>query len=165
MDTTWILVCDSAKARVFETHGADPRWHVESEVSHEGSRSKAADLVSDRQGSRSSEGRSVHHNALAPASSPKEVEKEHFAHLLGQKLDVALRSARFGRWVLVAPPHFAGLMMKELTPQLKKHLLATVDKDLGHLDPVALEERLRDVVRVPSSEQGAIGEPSKHRRH
>jgi protein required for attachment to host cells len=164
MDTTWILVCDSAKACFFEAHGADPRWHVESEVTHEESRSKAADLVSDRQGRRSSEGRSVHHNALAPASFPKEVEKEHFAHLLGQRLDVALRSARFGRWVLVAAPHFAGLMAKELTPQLKKHLLATVDKDLGRLDPVALEERLRDILRVPLGEQVAVGEPSK-RRH
>ena len=149
MDATWILVCDSAKACFFEAHGANPQWHVESEVSHEESRSKAADLVSDRQGTRSSEGGSVHHNALAPASSPKEVEKEHFAHELGQRLDVALRSARFDRWVLVAAPHFAGLMLKELTPQLKKHLLAMVDKDLGHLDPVALEERLRDVIRVP----------------
>lgn len=76
---------------------------------------------------------------------------------------MALRSARFGRWVLVASPHFAGLMLKELTPQLKKHLLATVDKDLGHLNPVALEERLRHIIRVPVGQQVGIREPSKHR--
>jgi protein required for attachment to host cells len=160
MDMAWILVCDSAKARFFETHGAGSHWRLQSEVLHEESRSKTADLVSDRQGSRSSEGGSVHHNALAPASSPKEVEKERFAHLLGQRLDVALRSARFGRWVLVAPPHFVGLMLKELTPQLKKHLLATVDKDLGHLDRVALEERLGHITRVPLGEQSAVREPT-----
>ena len=106
----------------------------------------------------------MHHNALAPASSPKEVEKEHFAHLLGQRLDVALRSARFGCWVLVAPPHFAGLMLKELTPQLRKHLLATVNKDLGHLDAVALEERLRQVIRVRRDEQAAFREPKHQHR-
>jgi protein required for attachment to host cells len=149
MNTAWILVCDSAKACFFETHGDSPQWRIESEVAHEESRSKAADLVSDRQGTRSPEGGSVHHNALAPASSPRDVEKEHFAHLLGSRLDVALRSARFDRWVLVAPPHFAGLMLKELTPQLKKHLLATVDKNLGHLDPVALEKRLHHIIQIP----------------
>jgi protein required for attachment to host cells len=164
MHTVWVLVCDSARARFFEVRGGDSGWDLASEVSHEGSRSKASALIGDRAGSRSSEGASVHHNALAPAASPKDVEKGHFAHQLGKTLDEGLRSGRFRRWVLVAPPHFAGLVTKELTPELKKHLLATVEKEMSRTDPRALAEALRDTVRIPLDEQDVTA-PSVKRAH
>jgi protein required for attachment to host cells len=161
MNTVWILVCDSARARFFEVRADDPSWYLVSEVSHGESRSKADVLASDQSGRRSSEGGSVHHNALAPASSPKEVEKAHFAHALGKTLDQAMRSARFHRWVLVAPPHFVGLMGRELTPELKKHLAATVDKDLNHIGAHDLAERLKETVRVAVHAQDSTREANK----
>jgi protein required for attachment to host cells len=153
VNNVWVLVCDAAKARVFEIRHGDPTWHAVELVLHERSRSKASELVGGPSGTRSSEGRSVHHNALAPASSPKEVEKEGFAHTLATTLDQAMRSARFRQWVLVAPPHFLGLMREELTSELEKHLLTTVDKDYKDLTVHELSERLRDAVRVPVSDQ------------
>jgi protein required for attachment to host cells len=162
MQTTWILVCDSARARFFESRGDTAPWHLVSEVFHEESRSKASALEGDRSGSRAPEGASVHHNALAPASSPKDVEKSRFAHSLAKTLDQALRSARFRRWVLVAPPHFVGLMGSELTPELKKHLVATVGKDVTRLESRDLAEELRTTVRIPVDEQDSIREPVKH---
>jgi protein required for attachment to host cells len=98
----------------------------------------------------------VHHNALAPASSPKEVEKGHFVHTLATMLDQALRSRRFHRWVLVAPPHLVGMLRKGATPELEKHLMATVDKDLTHVDARYLAEKLADTVRIPPSQQDAL---------
>jgi protein required for attachment to host cells len=156
----WILVCDAARARFFEVRDDDPAWHLVSSVSHEESRSKVADLVSDHSGTRSSEGGSVHHNALAPASSPKDVEKQHFAHALGKTLDVAMRSARFRGWVLVAAPHFAGLIKKELTPELEKHLMTTVHKDMSH---VGVPELARTVLEAigPGSGGSAARQPVK----
>ncbi len=147
MNTTWVLVCDAARARFFEVRDEDGSWHLRTELSHEASRSKAADLTGDRSGSRSSEGGSVHHNALAPHSSPKDVEKQRFAHELGGVLDEALRGSRFRRWLLVAPPHFVGLIERELTPELKKSLREKIDKDLSHLDVFELAEKLRETVR------------------
>jgi len=161
MNTVWIVVCDSARARFFEVRGDDPSWYLVSAVSHEESRSKTSDLVSDHSGSRSSEGRSVHHNALAPSSSPKALEKARFAHSLSKTLDEAMRSARFRRWVLVAQPHFVGLMKKELTPELEKHLLATVDKDMNHVDARDLAEMLRDTIRIPVDQRDDVREPHK----
>jgi protein required for attachment to host cells len=161
VNNVWVLVCDAAKARVFEIRHGDPTWHAVELVLHEGSRSKASELVGGPSGTRSPEGRSVHHNALAPASSPKEVEKDGFAHTLATTLDQAMRSARFRKWVLVAPPHFLGLMREELTSELEKHLLTTVDKDLNDLAVHELSERLRDAVRVPVSDQESIREDRK----
>jgi protein required for attachment to host cells len=162
MNTVWVLVCDAARARFFEVRGGDPAWHLVSDVSHDESRRKATDLVSDKAGRASSEGGSVHHNALAPASSPKQIQKEHFAHSLGKTLDQAMRSARFHRWVLVAPPHFLGMMEKELTAELKKHLLTTVDKEMSHLGPRELAEKLQHAVVIPPDQQDGVRATSKH---
>ena len=164
MSHLWVTVCDAAKARIFELRHGDPSWHVVELVMHPGSRSKASGLVGDRSGSRSSEGASVHHNALAPGSSPKENEKEHFAHSLVMTLDQAMRAARFEKWILVAPPHFLGLMKKELTVELEKHLAATVDKDLNDLDVHALAERLRDVTQIAMSGTAGVQENHQARR-
>jgi protein required for attachment to host cells len=146
----WVLVCDAAKARLFEARDGDPSFHPVELLMHEQSRRKASELVSGQSGSRSSQGRSVHHNALAPHSSPKDVEKARFAHTLTTTLDQAMRTTHFRDWVLVAPPHFLGLIRKELTGELEKHLIATVDKDLNDLDAHALAQRLGDAVRDPA---------------
>jgi protein required for attachment to host cells len=164
MSTMWILVCDSSKARFFEAPSGDAPWHLLTEVFHEGSRSKAAVLEGDRSGSRSSQGRSVHHNALAPASSPKDVEKQHFAHELAKTLDEARRSSRFHHWALVAPPHFVGLIERELTPELEKSLLTRVNKDFNHLDARELKDRLGEAVSLPLDPHGSVRSSDKHAR-
>jgi protein required for attachment to host cells len=153
----WVVVCDGAKARLFEVRPDDPTFHPVGLMLHAESRKKTSDLVSDHAGSCSSEGASVHHNALAPRNLPKAIEKEHFAHSLVSELDRARRSARFKEWILVAPPHFLGLMRKELTSELRKHLKATVDKDLNDIDALALADRLHDVVASHVSDVGDEG--------
>jgi protein required for attachment to host cells len=162
MNTVWVLVCDAARGRLFEIRENDPSWHVIETFSHPESRSKAAELVTDHMGHNSSEGGSVHHNALAPTSSPKEVEKGHFGHTLAALLDQAMRSRRFHRWVLIAPAHFLGMLKNELTVELTKHLMASVDKDLTNLDLHQLAERLRDVVCIPPDQREALRQADKH---
>jgi protein required for attachment to host cells len=162
MNKVWILVCDSARARLFEVEDGDPAWRAVDTFDHPKSRSRASALVGDHSGQRSSQGPSVHHNALAPSSSPKEIEKGHFGHSLAKMLDQATRSKRFDRWVLVAPPHFLGMLRNELSPELQKQLMATVDKDLSHLDVHSLTQRLRDTVRIPPDERNSVREADKH---
>ena len=165
MNTVWVLVCDATEARLFQVRhlrGVPSAWQLVETFSHPASRSKTSELVSDRLGQRSSEGRSAHRNALAPASSPKEVDNTHFAHLLAASLDDVRRSKGLRRWVLVAPPHVMGMVKKELTPELEKVLMATFDEDLAHLDQQELAKRLRDDVRIPVDQVDVIREPKKH---
>lgn len=161
MKTVWILVCDSARGRLFETRGNDSSWKLLDVFGHAESRSKASELVSDHSGTRSPQGRSVHHNALAPSSDPQEVEKDRFGHTLVTMLDQAMRSNRFDRLVLVAPPQFLGALKGDLTPQLQKHLMVTVDKDLTHFDVPELTERLRDIVRVRPEQKEIVRDATR----
>jgi protein required for attachment to host cells len=162
MNTVWILVCDASRGRLFEIRGEGGAWHQVEAFAHGESREKAGDLVTDRMGRSSSEGASSHHSALAPASSPKEVEKGHFGHTLAKMLDEALRTKRFRFLVLAAPPHFLGMLKKELTPELEKHLLATVDKDLSHLAPTDIAKRMQEVVRIPLDKQETLFTAGRH---
>jgi protein required for attachment to host cells len=156
MNTVWILVCDAAHARVFEIRNEAPTWHAVGVYDHPASRSKTSDLQSDHLGQRAPEGAGVHHGALAPASSPKENEKEHFGRSLASMLAQGIRSRRFYRWVLVAPPHFLGMLRNELSPELTKRLLATVDKDLSHLKEGDLRDRLKDIIRIPVDQRETL---------
>ena len=156
-----MLVCNSARGRLFETRGNDPSWNLLEVFGNSESRSKG-EFVSDHSGRRHSQGPSVHHNAMAPSSSPKDVEKGHFVHTLVAMLDRAMRSKHFDRWVLVAPPHFLGMLKNELTPELHKHLMVSVDKDLTYLDAPDLHQRLRDTVRIPADERDILRQATNH---
>ncbi len=137
MNTVWILVCDAGRGRLFETRGDNPAWNLLEVFGPGESRSKAEQ---------------------AADHSSKDVDKRHFVHSMVTKLDQAMRSKRFDRWVLVAPPHALGMMKNDLTPELTKHLVTTVDKDLTHVDVAELIDRLGDTVRVPLAEK----ENAKH---
>src|SRR5207237_7636529 len=71
MNSVWVLVCDASRGRIFQAHDDASPWRLVESFVHDESRSKAVDLVSDREGRSSSRGGSVHHNALAPTSSLK----------------------------------------------------------------------------------------------
>jgi protein required for attachment to host cells len=162
MNTVWVLVCDAARGRLFEVHEGHAPWNLVETFSHESSRERSSDLATDHVGSSSPKGASVHHNALAPSSTPKEVEQGHFVHTLKAALEQARQANRFKRWVLVAPPHFLGMLKKELTPELSHSLMATVDKDLSRHELPELAEHLRDAVSIAPDQRDVVRETVKH---
>jgi protein required for attachment to host cells len=83
---------------------------------------------------------------MEPDTEPKEVEAEHFAHELAEKLAEGVVRKSCSAIVLVAPPHFLGLLKGLLSGQTSKCLVATVDKDYTASDVRELMARLDDVV-------------------
>jgi protein required for attachment to host cells len=161
MNNVWVLVCDAARARVFAVSEEAP-WHQLEAFHHDESRNKDSELVSDRAGRSSARGGSVHHNALSPSSAPKELESEHFVQTLTAFLEQGVDAHRFHRWVLVAPPHFLGLVKGALSSELQKRLLATMDKDLSALPSEELAARLHETVRIPPDQREVLRGPVKH---
>jgi len=161
MNNVWVLVCDAARARIFAVSEESP-WHLVESFRHDEGRSKVSELASDRAGRSSPRGGSVHHNALAAPSSPKEREEGHFVQTLATFLEQGALSHRFHRWVLVAPPHMLGLLKGTQSPELAKRLLATVDKDLTELATEDLGARLHDAVRIPPDQLEIVRGTIKH---
>jgi protein required for attachment to host cells len=164
MDKVWIVVCSKSRARVFETHGPTAAWALVQTLEHPSGRLHDGALATDREGQSSPLGGSVHHNALAPKTAPKEVDAEHFVRAVGALLERALPSNGGAHLVLVAPPHILGMLRKELSGALTKQVLATVDKDLDHLGRDALAEALRASIPFPLVERDVRPTDETHRR-
>jgi protein required for attachment to host cells len=63
-------------------------------------------------------------------TDPTEVETEHFARMLCGRLADGVDHGEHGRVVLVAPPHFLGVVRHLLPPSVNKRVVASIDRDL-----------------------------------
>lgn len=163
MNNVWVLVCDAARGRVFAVSPEEPSWHLVESFRNDEARSKASDLVTDREGRSSSLGGSAHHNALSPSSSLKEQSERRFVHEMTSFLQRGALEHRFHRWVLVAPPQMLGMVKGALDANLAKRLMATVDKDFSELAANEVAERLHEAVRIPPDQLEVLNGPVKHR--
>jgi protein required for attachment to host cells len=148
----WILVSDASRAVLLRTKEKDkPGLNVVGRFEHPDSRARARDLVSDANG-RKPVGpppavRVGPHGAWGrpgaePDTEPKEVEAKRFAHELADVLERGLAAHEYKELMLVAPPHFLGLLKDVVSEQVSKHIHSTVDKDYTLLEVWDLEERL-----------------------
>jgi protein required for attachment to host cells len=146
--TTWILVGDASRIRIFATAIRDDAWSLVKEFEHLEGRQLSSELQPSSPPGRVQQGKAAgaRHTALEPATSPKEAEAERFAHQLSEFLEEATASRSFDHLVLVAPPHFLGVLHAKLGRQTARLLQATLNKDLVRLQPAELRERLLDQV-------------------
>ena len=79
---------------------------------------------------------------MSPSTPPHEVEAERFAHTVAKLLEGGLDSNDYERLLLVAPPHFLGLLRSALSSHVAKHVEGSLDKDYTELDAEELAERL-----------------------
>ena len=141
---TWILVADACGGRLFMTFDNGKSLHMLERFSHAQSRAMEADLVSERAGS----GRSSTHSMPStkqPHSSHKELEAVEFARALNDYLDDAAQLHKFEALILVAPPHFLGLLRAQLTPVLARMISATLAQDLIYMDETIIREHVAKV--------------------
>ncbi len=141
MSTTWILVANSSSAKLFMNNGPKKGLNKIKEFDHAASRSKAADLVSDRPGHNQGHGNG--RGAYNPPTTPKQHEADQFALELARELDQGRTGNQYQRLILVAAPPFMGLLNKHLnghighlvTDRLEKDYTKATDRELaGHLE-------------------------------
>ncbi len=162
----WILVSDASRARLFRTSSPkNDNWQLHESFEHGESRQHSRELMSDTNGRkpaghpvRVSHGGVVPSNAygrvgVAPHTDPKEVEAQKFARLLAERLRHGIAAHEYDSVVIVAPPHFLGLVKSELDDEVGKHVAAFLNKDLTTLKPseleTALEEQLAPLFGAP----------------
>src|SRR5438445_11528888 len=141
MDTrTWIVLADSAIARVYEPLAGRRDWTLIAELTHPQSRAKESELGRGKPGRvKQSAGSRA---ALEPPTPRKEVEMEKFARQIAKTLDDALVRKAYDRLVLAAAPEFLGVLRGVLSERVEGGIAATIEKDYLHLDPPEARERL-----------------------
>jgi protein required for attachment to host cells len=152
--TAWILVADASRAKLFTTELPEQPWTLLEEFDHPQGRELSGELDPSSPPGRMLQNKALggRRSAMERRTTPKEAEALRFAQRLAEFLDAATAKRRFDGLVLVAPPHFLGILHGALGAQTAKCLRATIDKDLSTLDAAAVRERLLGVVFPASKE-------------
>ncbi len=143
--TTWILVCDGARGRVFAHRGPGTGLAAVAAAEHPETHGHTRDLGTDRPG-RSFDSAGSGRHAMEPPVDWHRFEKTKFAKEMATLVETAAAARRFDRLVVVAPPQVLGDLRKALGPHARKRLAGELDKDLTHLEGAALRAHLSDWV-------------------
>ena len=144
MRTTWILIADSSRARIFEKKEHEKHLEeVEDFVDSEG-RATSNELRTDGRGRFYGKGEREQGHTAEPAVSPVEHENDLFAHTLARYLDDARKTNRYDRLYLVAPPKFLGLIRANLEDEVKKMVHGELQKDISTLSVQEVEGYVKE---------------------
>lgn len=128
--TTWILVADSARGRVFEADSPDGPLAEITTLAHPEGRLHEQALTSDLPGrtfDRGGQGRHVMEDKIGA----KEQETIRFALRIAEHLDTMRVETKFERLIIVAPPRFLGILYAKLSPETQKLVSMRIDKNLA----------------------------------
>ncbi|MDD5319844.1 MAG: host attachment protein [Methylococcales bacterium] len=128
MKSTYILVADSSRARIFTAETpTSPLEEIEA-LAHTEGRLHDREMTSDLPGKMKGEGHIGH--AFEQATDPKKHEAENFAHRIGHYLEEAHNEKKFEQLLIIAEPSFLGLLRIQLPEQIKKLVCFELDKNI-----------------------------------
>ncbi len=137
MSTYWVVVADSAKARIFSRNKKfSPLEELETLV-HPESRLHRQDLVSDRPGL-VHESRTPGESANEEPTDPKVVESQVFARDIAHRLREGRLAGNYSSLVLVADPRFLGVLRKCMDEDTRRVIDHEVAKNVtrGDIDQI-----------------------------
>ena len=128
MKSTYILVADNVRARIFTAEApSSPLEEIEA-LTHMEGRLHDREITSDLPGKIKGEG-SVGH-AFEQPTDPKKHEADNFAHRIAQYLEEAHNTNKFEQLLIIAEPSFLGLLRIQLPEQIKKLVCFELDKNI-----------------------------------
>ena len=141
MADAWVLVADAARARIFSVDSPRAKLHpVEQLVSPE-ARLHDRDINADRPG-RAFDSFGEGRHAMGTNSNPKEQDAKRFAREVADHLEQGRVGNRFDRLVVVAEPHFLGLLRKAIKPPLEQLVTLEINKDLSKANDAEIRKHL-----------------------
>lgn len=141
MDNTWVLVANASKAHLYATERLGEDMAIIKNFDHPASRAKGTTLASDRPGSGQSKGSNM--GSMGAPEDPKEFEAGRFANELANELNKGRTANAYRRLVLVAAPHFQGLLNTHLNEHTRAMVANNINKDFTICNARELPARLK----------------------
>jgi protein required for attachment to host cells len=142
MERIWILVADSARAHLYLRGNRWDQLDPLEKHEHPEGRAHEGDLVSDQGTAVIQRGGQGQRRSSQPEVSATEHEAQVFAHELAGRLRKGRVEREMDSLVLVAAPHFLGLLREALDDQTRKCVVHEIDKDLTQYDTDKIGELL-----------------------
>ncbi|MDP2344359.1 MAG: host attachment protein [Deltaproteobacteria bacterium] len=146
MSKLWIMVADSIVARIYATSARGAALQLVDSIEHPAGRLRGQDLVTDRPGTT---GESTHRHSFEPHTPPVDVELDHYAKLLADKLEAGRRQESYSGLIMAMPPRLLGRVKASLSNETEKRLIETLHERL--VDLTDDELRVRIAPSVPLS--------------
>lgn len=147
-DRTWIVVMDSAQARVFELvstrEGRQLRPATPAMISELGRH--ARDERSDKPGRSLTSTASGLRHAIEPRHDFHKLAKHAFARAISAALKDSLDAGRFDNLVLVAPRRTIGELRLLLEEKVRGKITKEIPKDLTQASPANLWQKIAPIV-------------------
>ncbi|TAN67890.1 MAG: host attachment protein [Methylobacter sp.] len=140
MKSTWIVVADSTRARIFTADTPSSPLEEIEDFSHTEGRLHDREMTSDLPGKIKSTGAGGH--AFEQPTDPKKHEADTFAHHISQYLEEAHNANRFEQLLIIAAPSFLGLLRNNLPDQVKKLVRFELDKDITLMSAADIRQHL-----------------------
>jgi protein required for attachment to host cells len=150
-----IVVADESSARIYEVaHRHDLQnpsgpWSLVGELDDPASRLHDRDFKSDRPGRSTEHGAleahrrgAVARHAVGAEQHPHKREAQQFALRIAGTIAQAQQTQRANQLVLVAEPHFLGLLRAALPAQLRELVAHEIHHDLRHAPESTVREHL-----------------------
>ena len=141
MDNTWILVANGSEAHLYATERIGDKMTCLKNFSHPESRAKGSELASDRPGHSQSKG--TGRGTMGDPADPKYYEANRFAGELASELNAGRKTNNYRRLVLVAGPHFNGLLNTHLNEHTRAMVVNYINKDFTGSSERDLPQRLK----------------------
>lgn len=146
MKTTWIVLAESARARIFTLVEPGAKLHERTALSHPESRMHDRELTSDLPG-RAFDSHGQGRHGMEQKQAPHDQEAQAFAAEIAREVARVQDEEPFDALVLVAPPKFLGLLRAQLDKGSREKVVGEIDKNLVESDLKTLERLLPEMVR------------------
>lgn len=146
MKSTWIVVAESARGRIFTMSGIGGKLREVADLSHPESRLHDTALTSDRPG-RTFDSHGQGRHGMEQATDPQEREARAFATELASHIERGIHQGSFDSLVLVAPPKFLGQLRSRLSKSARDALVGELAKNLVQVDSKTLERHVSALLR------------------
>jgi protein required for attachment to host cells len=147
MNSTWLVVADNSRARIFSMESRTGPIEEIKSIVHTEARLREQNMTSDLPGRASGNSGGAGHS-YQDETSPKEQENINFAKEIANELDAARKGNKYKQFVLVAAPKFLGNLRNQMSPQTQKLSCFELAKNLAHLNATEIREHLPE--RLPS---------------
>ncbi len=129
MKSTWIVVADNVRARIFTAEAPSSPLEEIEDLTHTEGRLHDREMTSDFPGKIKNPGGAGGH-AFEQPTDPKKHEASNFAHRIGHYLEEAHNEKKFEQLLIIAEPSFLGLLRIHLPDQIKKLVCFELDKNI-----------------------------------
>lgn len=146
MKSIWIIVANAKNAYFYSVYEKNMRFNLIKKLTHIKSQSKKIDLTSDRQGHYAKGYGNKLRGSYTPTNDPKLLEIKHFAKEVCEFLENGRVYNRYVGIIIVADPHFYGLIKQLSNKHVTKYIKYHLGKDYANEESKLVKSKLQNIL-------------------